>query len=35
MEATHANQTLWAMVGHEIELGFISKGNLIFQPLHT
>jgi hypothetical protein len=35
MKSTHANQTLWAIVGHEIELCFVSKGDLPFNSFHT
>ena len=35
MKSTHTNQTLWAMVGYEIELGFLTKGNLPFHSFHA
>jgi hypothetical protein len=35
MKSTHTNQTLWAMVGNEIELGFLTKGNLPFYSFHA
>ena len=32
MKSPHTNQTLWARVGNEIELGLLTTGNL---PLHS
>jgi hypothetical protein len=35
MKSTHANQTLWARVGDEIELGFLTQRNLSFHSFHA
>ena len=35
MKSTHTNQTLRAMVGNEIELGFLTKGNLPLYSFHA
>jgi hypothetical protein len=35
MKSTHTNQTLRAMVGNEIELGLLTKGNLPFHSFHA
>jgi HEPN domain-containing protein len=35
MKSTHTNQTLWARVGDEIELGFLTQGNLSFNSFHA
>ena len=35
MKSTHTNQTLRAMVGNQIELGFLTAGNLPFHSFHA
>ena len=35
MKSTHTNQTLRAIVGNEIELGLLPKGNLPFHSFHA
>ena len=35
MKSTHTNQTLWAIVGNEIELGLFATGNLPFHSFHA
>ena len=35
MKATHSNQTFRAIVGYKTELGFITKGDLLFKSFHA
>jgi len=35
VKSTHTNQALRAMVGNEIELGLLTKGNLPFYSFHA
>jgi hypothetical protein len=35
MKATHSNRTFQAIVGYKTELGFISKGDLLFKSFHA
>ena len=35
MKSTHTNQALRAMVGNEIELGLLTKGNLTLHSFHA
>ena len=35
MKSTHTYQTLGARVGNEIELAFLTKGNLPFHSFHA
>ena len=35
MKSTHANRTLWAVVGYQTELGFIAEGDLLFNSFHA
>ena len=35
MKSAHSNRTFLAIVGNEIELGFISKGDLLFKSFHA